>query len=329
MVLWAPGPAVSSEAGASLVEVTDTARPYLLHMPGGDVPEGGWPLVVVLHGCLQNGLDAAHGTRWLEAAEREGFIAVFPSQTTNANGMQCWNWFDRAHQQRGAGEPAILAGIAQSLIDAGSADPDRVYAVGMSAGADMVAILAATYPDVFAAVAAVGGCAYSTCADVTGALAYVAMGEHARVVPSMVVQGDADPLNNVAMGETLVRQQVGTADHADDGEANGSVASLPTSVDHVEAVESGGGPGSGEPCVRNNSYPCLAGAVGWETYPYTVSRYTDGADRVVVESWLIHGLMHNWPGGRIQEENPRTTFVDPHGPDITSAMWSFFLQNPR
>jgi hypothetical protein len=35
--------------------------------------------------------------------------------------------------------------------------------------------------------------------------------------------------------------------------------------------------------------------------------------------WLIHGLGHDYPGG-----DPRGSFTDPIGPDVTAGAWDYF-----
>ena len=294
---------------------------YWLYVPASMPPAGERSLVVYLHGCTQTGPDAAVGTRWNDIADQHGFLVVYPEQSPAYNGTQCWNWFLPDHQSRGAGEPASIAGIASQVAAGHGVDPARVYVAGASAGADMATIVAATYPEVFAAVAPFAGCAYLTCADIAGTAAHAVMGTRARVAPAFVVQGTADPLNNGAMGETAVTQWVGTNDRADDGEANGSVPSNPSETEHRDVDERlvANVGTAGDVCVRNKQFPCAAGATGWSAYPVTVRRYRGADDCVVVESWLIHGLSHDYPGG-----DPRGSFTDPAGPDLTAATWAFF-----
>src|SRR5919199_1395323 len=100
--------------------------------------------------------------------------------------------------------------------------PRRVYVAGMSAGGAMAAVMAATYPDLFAAVAVHSGlafrCATSVGAATTamtqgapdpeaqGRAARDAMGHHARPVPAIVVHGTADRIVSPVNGEHAVRQ---------------------------------------------------------------------------------------------------------------------------
>ncbi|HVM07276.1 MAG TPA: PHB depolymerase family esterase [Acidimicrobiales bacterium] len=287
-------------------------------------------LVVFLHGCNQTAPDVAVGTRIAAAATARGWFVVLPEQRpyqgadfSDGNGSRCWNWFLPQHQARTGGEPATLAAITRNLVTELSIDPRRVYAAGISAGADMTTVLGVTHPDLFAAVAPYSGCAYLTCGDVTGVAAHRAMGEHARLVPAFVSQGSADMVNNAAMGDTALRQWLAVNDLADDGRANGSVPPTPTATATFEAQPSAA-PGAGDPCIGNSRLPCAGGAAGASgSYPYTVSKYETADGAAAVEHWLIHGLNHAYPGG-----DTRGTFVDPLGPDLTNAILDFFDRNP-
>lgn len=307
-------------------------RDYVLYVPSAVAakPRRDVPLLVFLHGCNQTAADVATGSRLEALAEERGLLVLFPNQTRPAgssypfadgNGSGCWNWFHPDHQTRDSGEPATLAAMTRDVMKRFAVDDRRVWLAGLSAGADMATVLAATHPDLYAAVAPISGCAYRSCSDVAGTAAYAAMGERARVVPTLVVQGDVDMVNNAAMGGTALAQWAATNDLADDGADNESVPSVPSSVTTHPAVR---GTPPGDPCLGSSRLPCLGGALGLESYPYTVLRH-DGADgRSVVEALVIHGANHAYTGG-----DPRGTFVDPVGPDLAQAMHDFFVAHPR
>jgi poly(hydroxyalkanoate) depolymerase family esterase len=288
------------------------------------------PLLVYLHGCNQTADDVAVGTRLESLAEEQGLLVLFPEQTrpvggsypvADGNGSGCWNWFHPDHQTRDAGEPATIAAMTRDVMTRFAVDDDRVWLAGASAGADMATILAATHPDLYAAVAPIAGCAYRSCSDGDGTAAFAAMAERARVVPTLVVQGTVDVVNNAAMGGSAVAQWVGTNDLADDGSANGSVPAAPSATTTHMAVQ---GTPPGDPCAGNLRLPCAGGVLGLVSYPYTVARH-DGRDgRSVVEVMVIHGANHAYTGG-----DPRGTFVDPVGPDLAHAMHDFFQAHPH
>jgi poly(hydroxyalkanoate) depolymerase family esterase len=293
------------------------------------------PLVVYLHGCSQDATDAAHGTRWNALAEKRGFIAVYPDQRTefsvdgsepHGNGSGCWNWFNPGDQTRGRGEPATIAGITRRVMSSYPIDPWRVYMIGASAGADMTSILGATYPDLYAAIGVLAGCAYQTCSDVTGSNAYAQMGSRARVMPVFAVQSTADDLNVFPLGAAMVRQWLGTDDFADDGALNLSIPRVPARrEDHgLDSSALSGAGTMGDPCIRPQSHTCPGGLLGFKgSYPYSVERYVDARGRPLIDFWIIHGATHSYPGG-----DPNYSYTDPLGPDITTAAYRFFLAHP-
>ena len=310
---------VHAETPSSYRAVIGGARDYWLYVPAGKPPKQGWPMVVYLHGCTQNNdtdPQVAFGTRWNELAANVGAVVLYPLEApydmehperVEGNGASCWNWFLPKNMHRGRGEPKILADLTLQVAAANHVDRARVYVSGTSAGADMGNTLGVSYPDVFRASALFAGCAYVACRDVVGTAARQEM--HGRKPgPAMVVQGDGDMLNNAALGESLLRQQVG-------------MRRLPlrpsTTQEYGDATALN--PGSGNPCVGpHNNFPCLAGVTGWSSYPYTVKQWKR-AGRTQVEWWVIHGLNHDYPNG-----DYASTFTDPAGPDVTSAAWRFF-----
>lgn len=308
LALLLVGLAVPSGAAAkgSLSHSTYTepgglTRSYYLYVPAGLKP--GRPVVMFLHGCNETALQGLAATGFNRLADKEKIAVVYPEQTRPAsgsapvvdgNGLGCWNWFLPDHQARGAGEPAVLAGLAKAVTTKVRGDRTRVYVEGVSAGADMTVILAATYPDVFAAAGSIAGCSFSTCGDGSGKLTRDAMGAHARIVPMFVENGTADVLNPAPQSMGLVQSWLGANDLIDNGAADGSFSRQPAST--TNTVPSGTpNPGGGNACIHNNSFLCLGGIAGLSDYPLTVQTWNDAKGRDVLELWLVHGLAHAHP----------------------------------
>jgi poly(hydroxyalkanoate) depolymerase family esterase len=260
------------------------ARNYKLFVPSGW--REGAPLVVMLHGCRQGPDDFAAGTRMNTLAEEQGFLVAYPAQSRLANGLRCWNWFQPAHQGRGAGEPAIIAGIAREVAEKFRADPRRTFVAGLSAGGAMAAVLGETYPEVFAAVGVHSGVPYGAASDLRSALAAMA-GRSSRPrrgsARAIVFHGDSDSTVHHDNGLVPVAQP----------------ASKLGWVHRERAVE------------------VLAGEENGRTYTRTVLRDADAC--LLQEHWLVHGAGHAWSGG-----SAAGSYADPHGPDASREMLRFF-----
>jgi poly(hydroxyalkanoate) depolymerase family esterase len=290
------------------------SRSYAVYTPPGLRPGMAVPLVVVLHGCNQSAQDAALGTGVNALADRAGFVAVYPEQSTQDNPRRCWNWFDPRHQARGSGEPAAIARItARVLSSRGGAtlDRNRVHVMGISAGGAMAGILGANYPNLYASVGIHSAPQYRAARNSMtallamknggpdperqGRLAYGAMGPRARVVPVIVVQGEADRIVWVGNGERVVRQWLTTSRLAS-GDATG--------LDFAR------------PDVSRDG--CSPGGLS-----YSVRSWNDNAGRPVAQYWTVSGLAHAWSGGA-----GAGSYTDSRGPNATEAMWTFFGQCP-
>jgi poly(hydroxyalkanoate) depolymerase family esterase len=261
-------------------------------------------LVVVLHGCTQDADDIARGTRFNEAAARDGFVVLYPEQSEAAHPRKCWNWFVPEQSHRGAGEAAVIAGLTLKIAHEEGIDPRRVFLAGISAGAAMAANLVAGYPEVYAAVAFHSGLPALVANDVASALAVMSkgpaesdelgtlafheMGARARVVPVIAFHGVSDPSVSVVNLRATARQWV---------------------VANALAVHAK----PPEPVEVHPADHRLSGL-----------RYVLSNGTVLAEAWRVEGLAHAWSGG-----SAAGSYADPGAPDATTMMLEFFRSHPR
>ena len=180
----APAPEVPD--GAAFLErryaCAAGARDYRLYVPASGRRGRLRGLVVMLHGCRQNPEDFATGTGMNALAEARRLLVAYPGQTAVHNAHGCWNWFRPRDQRRGAGEPAIIAGMARALAAEFGIDRREIFVAGLSAGGAMAAVLGAAYPDVFAAIGVHSGLPAGAANDAVTALAAM-RGEAAAPAP--------------------------------------------------------------------------------------------------------------------------------------------------
>lgn len=286
-------------------------RAYKLYLPSGYDRSRPVPLVVMLHGCTQDADDFAAGTRMNELAEEGNFLVAYPEQPPEANANTCWNWYEPAHQKRGRGEPSLIAGITEAVMAEHKVDRRRIYLAGISAGGAMGVLTAAAYPELYAAIGSHSALEYRAATNlaealaamaaggpdprVQGAAAHAAMGERARVMPTIVFHGALDPTVNVVNAHQTLSQWAASNDLSEDGVADGSIGDAPSEETEGETP---------------------AG------YHYTRSLYRDGSGNVIMEKWIVHEMTHRWSGG-----SSAGTYTDPRGPDASREMVRFFLEH--
>lgn len=281
--------AAASAPGSQLLHMTydgpTGSRNFDLYLPSwhDDRP---LPLVIMLHGGTQNAADFAAGTGMNAVAERLGFLVAYPEQSRAANHGGYWNWFRPQDQRAGAGEPAILAGITQQINDTHAVDRTRVYVAGLSAGGAMAAVMAATYPQLYAAAGIHSGLGYRAATDIPSAFTAMRSGgtpSPSGTVPLIVFHGGKDTTVAPINAGKIVQSRL----------ASTQGATVSTTNTH--------------------------GSAGARPYVRTV--YTErSSGTVIAESWIVDGAGHAWFGGDLAG-----SYTDPQGPCASTEMARFFL----
>jgi acetylxylan esterase len=119
------------------------------------------PILVVAHYCggsASGVFGQAQGGGIVAAADKYGFIMVFPQTTNPASSAKCWDVGSKASLTHdGGGDTQAVAQMVKYTISTYKADADRVYATGDSSGGMMTQALMAVYPDVFKGGASFAG----------------------------------------------------------------------------------------------------------------------------------------------------------------------------
>jgi len=286
------------------------SNPYIVYTPTRYNPHRRLPLFVMLHGCQTSAYQEMEATQLNLLASQRGFVVLYPDvdqigRLQPSITYNCWKFPDPRSWMRGQGDAAEIAGMTRAVMRRWNIDPQRVYLSGISGGGFMTSILAAAYPDLYAAVALFAGGAYGDFSCLVGSpgalsaeqsaqLAFDQMGPRARVVPILVGGGDADPAVTPACADKALQQGLRTNNLVLDGVQTRPVALTPESV---------------------RSYQKPGG------YSYRVSSYFDGHGCLIGERLLIHGMQHFWPGG---SSDPQWHYwTDPKGPSGAVAAWGF------
>jgi poly(3-hydroxybutyrate) depolymerase len=160
----------------------------------------------------------------------------------------------------------------------------------------MAAIMAATYPHLYAAAGVHSGLAYGAAHDLPSAFAAMKQGrlQHARqlteIIPLIAFHGDGDTTVAPFNADRLLDQWLQAA-----SDGRGSVRDV-----NVERGQVARG------------------------HAYTRSIYHDASGRAIMEKWMVHQAAHAWSGG-----SPSGSYTDPKGPDASAEMLRFFNEHPK
>lgn len=281
-------------------------RTYSYYIPSSYDGSEAVPLLFSFHGMGSSGVEQIDLTKFDELAEQEGFIAVFPDSTNlprdeespcypslialeNANPVFAsidliqWNIGTNLSLQYCAGVDDV--GFASDMVawfgDNYNIDESRIYATGMSNGAQFSHYVALMLPDTFAGIAPV-------CSPLTTNMTWES------VTPTTVIMmmGPTDPIVPY------------------DGNALASIYSMNDTVDFWLDVD--GIPLETEPIET------VWGPTGSDTTVVHRYVYSGGTDGTQVILFKIEGGGHTWPGGPLY--SPLVGIVTTHI-DGSALIW--------
>ena len=126
-----------------------------------DRPATNPPILVVGHFCGGSAsavFGQAQGGGLVAAADKYGFIMIFPQTTNPATSAKCWDVGSKQSLTHdGGGDTQAIAQMVKYTVSTYKANANRVYATGDSSGAMLTQALLAVYPDVFKAGASFAG----------------------------------------------------------------------------------------------------------------------------------------------------------------------------
>lgn len=270
---------VSAEAGALervrfVVDGRD--REFLLYLPDqSSLPAGRSPLVLVLHGGGGTDRDMMRLTRarWNELADREGFFVVYPNAVD-----RMWD-FGEGDVSEGldvrVDDLAYFRAVINRAVGVLPVDPDRIFATGISRGAQASWFLACKLPGRMRAIAPVTMPLPEFLADDC---------RNGPPVGVLVMNGTADPLVPYDGGQIRVfRKDRGQVLSTDQTMAfwrrRNGCADAPTSVEEIDR------PGDRTSVVRTDWKDCTGAPV--TLYRVDGGGHTWPSGRQYLGSWLI------------------------------------------
>jgi len=129
-------------------------RDFLIHLPENFNSFKTYPLVIALHGGNGKAKRFNRSTRYRfnELADEENFIVVYPQGIDRSwNDHKDRNSFGKARKEN-VDDVGYISKLIDHLINKYQADPQRVFACGISNGGLMSATLAAKLPDKILAI---------------------------------------------------------------------------------------------------------------------------------------------------------------------------------
>jgi len=115
------------------------------------------PVIVAIHYCTGTAQAYYSGSPYAQLADQKGFIVIYPESPYSGT---CWDVSSRATlSHNGGGNSNSIANMVNYTLNKYSGDASKVFVTGSSSGAMMTNVMAATYPEMFAAGIAYSGVA--------------------------------------------------------------------------------------------------------------------------------------------------------------------------
>ncbi|EAW06435.1 acetyl xylan esterase [Aspergillus clavatus NRRL 1] len=106
-------------------------------------------IIVAIHYCTGTAEAYYNGSPYAKLAEKHGFIVIYPESPYQG---KCWDVSSRASlTHNGGGNSNSIANMVKWTIKKYKTNTSKVFVTGSSSGAMMTNVMAATYPDMFAA----------------------------------------------------------------------------------------------------------------------------------------------------------------------------------
>ncbi|KAG9522515.1 alpha/beta-hydrolase [Aureobasidium sp. EXF-12298] len=113
------------------------------------------PIIVAIHYCQGTAQAYYQGSPYAKLADEKGFIVIYPS---SPHAGTCWDVSSqKSLKHGGGGDSNAIANMVSYTLKKYNADPKKVFVTGSSSGAMMTNVMAATYPELFAAATAYSG----------------------------------------------------------------------------------------------------------------------------------------------------------------------------
>lgn len=237
--------------------------------------DGGFPLVIVLHGARGTGPAMRDATNFDRYADDWGVAVAYP------DGYQR-GWADgrgvTSADSDGVDDVAFVRALIDWSAERYGTRPDHTIVAGISNGAFMAHRIALEASDRVAAFCAVAGALPDALREV----------RPTHAVSALLINGDADRLVSLDGGYSRHR--------GPNGELRGRILSQRETVEHWRDCNRCSGTGEFE------STPSPAEKANW--LGLTRHTITGGVGGTRVESVTVHGGGHSWPGST-QFDDPR------------------------